>query len=439
MRANTARRGTGTAGGRSPRPVHQSYTPCQARMAWEAFRTTPSAVVGSYGVCVSRMRILFSAAGGHGHLQPLVPLALEALRSGHDVLVSAAPSLAGHLAGLKIPFVASGPDLRPVRSPLRLYSLDQEREALPRHFIGVLGPARARDLTRVGREWRPHLMVSDEADYGAFVAAELVGVPHATVIVCGAGGLATPKLIGAPLEALRATFHLPAGDGLRMLQRSLKLNPFPPSFRDPSDPLDVPVIDYRPGPIPPWPPVREALRVYVSLGTIFNTESGDLLARVTAAVAASPLVGKVLVATGEHVDPSELGSQSDKVDVQRFVAQRDVLAYCSAVVCHGGSGTVLDALGYGLPMVLLPLGADQPLNASRCHELGCGIVLSADKVTAGEITCAVETLLTGKSHSNAARSLQIELRHLPNINEAMDTVVRLATGSGPRGTSQVVT
>ena len=55
---------------------------------------------------------------------------------------------------------------------------------------------------------------------------------------------------------------------------------------------------------------------------------------------------------------------------------------------------MLDGLGYGLPMVLLPLGADQPLNASRCHELGCDVVLSADKVTAGEISCAVENLLT---------------------------------------------
>lgn len=157
-----------------------------------------------------------------------------------------------------------------------------------------------------------------KADYGAFAAAEIVGVPHTTEVVSGAGRLATPKLIRASLEALRATFHLPAGDGLRMLQRSLKLNPFPPSFRYPSDPSVAPVLDYRPGPIPPWPPEREALRVYVSLGTIFNSESGDLLARVTAAVAASPLVDRVFVVTGEHLDPSELGSQSDKVNVQRF-------------------------------------------------------------------------------------------------------------------------
>lgn len=134
-----------------------------SRRAWHGGSQNGAALPsGSYGVRVRRLRILFSAAGGHGHLQPLVPWALEASRSGHDVLVTAAPSLAGHLADLKIPFVASGPDLRPVRSSLRLYSLDQEREAIPRRFIGRLGPARARDLTRVGREW-PHLIVSDES------------------------------------------------------------------------------------------------------------------------------------------------------------------------------------------------------------------------------------------------------------------------------------
>ena len=47
------------------------------------------------------------------------------------------------------------------------------------------------------------------------------------------------------------------------------------------------------------------------------------------------------------------------------------------VVSHGGSGSVVGALAHGLPMVLLPLGADQPQNARRCAELGVARVLDA--------------------------------------------------------------
>jgi UDP:flavonoid glycosyltransferase YjiC (YdhE family) len=92
-------------------------------------------------------------------------------------------------------------------------------------------------------------------------------------------------------------------------------------------------------------------------------------------VAAASAVDGVIVATGEHVDPAELGPLPNHVVAERFVAQRDVLAGCYAVVSHAGSGTVLDALLHGLPQVCLPLGGDQTLNARRCAELGSGIVL----------------------------------------------------------------
>jgi hypothetical protein len=51
----------------------------------------------------------------------------------------------------------------------------------------------------------------------------------------------------------------------------------------------------------------------VTLGTIFNTESGDLLARITTAAAAA--AHQVIVATGEHVHPADLGTQPPHVTI----------------------------------------------------------------------------------------------------------------------------
>ena len=169
-----------------------------------------------------------------------------------------------------------------------MHTLDEERQAIPRHFIARLGPARASDLTKIAREWAADLMVSDDADYGAVVAAETVEVPHVSEVVSAAGDLATPELIAAPLEALRAAADLPAENGLLMLQRSLKLNQFPPTFRSPAAPLIGRVMHYRSGPVPPQPPTADSGQAYVTLGTIFNTESGDLLAKVTSAVVRLP-------------------------------------------------------------------------------------------------------------------------------------------------------
>jgi len=348
------------------------------------------------------------------------------VRSGHDVLVTAAASLGRHVTDLELAFTPSGPDLVPIRSELIMYSLEEERQAIPGHFIARLGPARARDLITIARDWAADLMISDDADYGAVVAAEAVGVPHVSVVVSAAGGLATPELIAGPLEALRAAVDLPVESGLLMLQRSLTLNQFPPTFRSPAAPLVGSVVNYRSGPVPPPPPAADGGKAYVTLGTIFNTESGDLLAKLTSAVAASPQVSSVIVATGEHIDPSELGPQPDTVMVHRFVHQQQILVSCSVVVCHGGSGSVLDAIRFGLPMILLPLGADQPLNAARCRDLGCAVVLRADRATGAEIAGAVGRVLTEVSYRDAARRLQAELRRLPSIDDIVPALERLS-------------
>ena len=94
--------------------------------------------------------------------------------------------------------------------------------------------------------------------------------------------------------------------------------------------------------------------MYVTFGTIFNTESGDLLKEVVAGAGACQEATQVMVSTGEHLEPAELGPQPRKVTVSPFVQQEEVLASSAAVVCHGGSGTVLAALENGLPMVCIP-------------------------------------------------------------------------------------
>lgn len=370
-------------------------------------------------------RILFSAAGGHGHLQPLIPLACAAVAAGHEVLVSATPSLAERVEKLGLPFAPSGPELLPIRSELTLHTLDEERQAIPRHFIGNLGPARAADLSDIARDWGAEQVVGDEADYGSVVVAEQLDLPHATVITNGAGGLAIPEQIRGPLENLRRDFDLPAEDGTLMLRRSLKLNSFPAEFRSPTDPLTGRVINYRSAPVFPDAGRSDGGTVYVTLGTIFNTESGDLLARLSSASAAAAGVRSVIVATGEHLDPAGLGAQPEEVTAYQFVAQHEVLSTCSAVVCHGGSGTVLDAISHGLPLVLLPLGADQPLNAQRCSALGCAVVLSADAVGMEQITRAVDEVLTQPSYREASARLRAGLAQLPSPDDVIRTLGRL--------------
>ena len=108
--------------------------------------------------------------------------------------------------------------------------------------------------------------------------------------------------------------------------------------------------------------------VYATMGTVFNRPAS--FAPLVDGLASAG-VGALLT-VGRNVDPSELGDVPQAIRVERFVPQGQVLASCAAVVSHGGSGTLLGTLAAGLPLVILPQGADQFENAARCERAGAG-------------------------------------------------------------------
>ncbi len=164
--------------------------------------------------------------------------------------------------------------------------------------------------------------------------------------------------------------------------------------------------------------------VYATLGTVFDLESGDLFARLASAL--STLDRPCVMTIGDQVSGDELPPVAPHVRIESFVPQRDLLPACAAVVCHGGTGTVIAALSLGVPLVLLPMGADQPDNADRCHELGVGIVLDAITASAHDIAGAVGEVVADHRYADAARRLAAEAAAQPPIEAVGELVTLLA-------------
>jgi MGT family glycosyltransferase len=170
--------------------------------------------------------------------------------------------------------------------------------------------------------------------------------------------------------------------------------------------------------------------VLVGLSSTVMRQQG-LLQR--AADALGPLPVRGLVTTGPAVDPAVV-SAPENVTVTRWVRHADVLPHCSAVICHGGHGTVLKALIAGVPLVVVPLGRDQPDNAARVVYAGAGIRLRKNASTAA-LRAAVARVIDDPRYRAAAQRMAARLAAERDNNRAVDELERVAAGVPATGGS----
>lgn len=382
------------------------------------------------------MRLLFTFMGGNGHFEPLVPIARAAQVAGHTVAFGCGPSMAATVeaAGFTVFRLGTGVAGVPERLPLRPLDPTREDEEFRDRFVRRGAQSRAPLTLELCAAWRPDALVCDETDFGGMVAAERLGIPYATVLVMAAGSFVRAAVVGEALNELRALHGLAPDPNLGMLRRYLVLSPFPPSFRDPAFPLPATAHFIRPlaldpgqnNNLPPWRITRpDAPTVYFTLGTVFNLESGDLFSRVLAGLVDLPI--NLVVTVGPYIDPTEFGPLPAHVHLQQYIPQALILPHCDAVVSHGGSGSVVGALAFGLPSVLIPMGADQPHNAGRCVDLGLGLALDPIAATPDMVREAVRTVLTDPRYRRAAERLKNELAGLPGPAHAVSLLERLVT------------
>jgi UDP:flavonoid glycosyltransferase YjiC (YdhE family) len=371
------------------------------------------------------VRILFTFVGGTGHYEPLVPIARAAVANGHTITVACRASMVPVVEADGFVAVAIGPDVPDLPAIAPLVPIDEahEEQVMRYGFAGTTARLRAADVVRLCGDDRPDAIVSDEVDFGAVIAAESLGIAHVTVLVLLTGSFARHEVIADALNDVRSAFDLPPDPELVMLRRHLVIAPFPASLRDPTTPLPDTAHLIRPAALGDNTSVAatdstvafaEAIdgpTVYFTLGTIFNMESGDLFSRVLAGLRGCRV--NVIATVGRQLDPAMFGPQPPHVLIERYIPQATVLPHCDVVISHGGGGSVLGALAYGLPSVLLPMGADQPHNVRRCAQLGVAVVVDPVGATSASIRDAVNEVLNNPSYRQRAQQIAAEIAELP--------------------------
>jgi MGT family glycosyltransferase len=209
---------------------------------------------------------------------------------------------------------------------------------------------------------------------------------------------------------------------------ALNIVTLPRAFRPDADTLDERYVFVGPSISPrsdasgfPLDRLADNPTLYVSLGTVFNANS-EFFGACFDAFADSDW--QVVLSVGARTESSTLARIPANFLVRPHVPQLEVLEHTDVFVTHGGMNSVMEAIYYGVPMVVVPQQPEQAMTAARVAELGLGVALEPEQTTAGALREAVTTISDDAGYRNRLAHAQQAARDAGGYLRAADAIQR---------------
>jgi UDP:flavonoid glycosyltransferase YjiC (YdhE family) len=369
------------------------------------------------------LRILLGAFGDPGHAFPMIALGRALVARGHEVVLQTWTRWSDDVRGLGMRFEAA-PE----------YHVFPTRERPLKPYEAV---ARATRSTRpLVAQLRPDAVVADILTLAPALAAELEGVPVATLIPHTDPRMEAgwpPYSLGARLPRTavgRAMWGAAArvtDAGLELGRRELNetrarvgLGPLAYVHGGISRALSLvatfPQIEYpRRSPMPSthvvgpmlWEPAAGDAELPPGDGPLVMvapSTSQDPKQRLmrAALLGLADLPVRVLASLNRQPLPVELPANARAVD---WLSYARTMPECDVVVCHGGHGTLARALASGCAVVIVPAAGDMNESAARVDWAGVGVRVPRRLCSPWAVRLAVERALSSPRLRARAREL----------------------------------
>ena len=122
-----------------------------------------------------------------------------------------------------------------------------------------------------------------------------------------------------------------------------------------------------------------------------------------------------------------LGSPPANFIVQTHVPQLDVLQRSTIFVTHGGMNSVSESLNYGVPVIVVPQMSEQAIVGRRVEEIGAGLYLAREDVTADTLRQSVQRLLSEDHFRRQAAVVRESFQIAGGVARAADAILRFTT------------
>jgi UDP:flavonoid glycosyltransferase YjiC (YdhE family) len=360
-----------------------------------------------------RLRLLLGAFGDPGHAFPLIALGSALVARGHEVVLQTWTRWEADVRAAGMAFEAA-PEYHvfPTRErPLKPYEAVVRAAGETRPLVAAL---------------RPDAVVADILTLAPALAAELEGVPVATVIPhldprtergwppfsLGARlpRTAAGRQFWGALARLTDTGLERGRRELNETRRRLGLGPLDRVHGGISAQLALvatfPALEYPRAAAPPatitvgpllWEPPAADVELPPGDGPLVlvapstSQDPSHRLLRATLRGLAGAPVRVLAVWNGRPLgEPIDVPANARLVD---WVSYARTMPLCDVVVCHGGHGTLARALASGCVVVMVPAAGDMNESAARIDWAGVGVRVPRRLCTPGPVRLAVERAL----------------------------------------------
>jgi rhamnosyltransferase subunit B len=419
------------------------------------------------------MRIVLTSFGTLGDIHPLIAVALELQRRGHQAVLAVPELFRPKIEGLGLPFAPVGPILDPEDSRLVAMLMDI-RKGTERTLREILFPAIRQSyrelLAAVEAEGGADLMLAGELVYQAPIVAEVTGIPWASHVLAPLSFFSRYDAPVLPPYPALARLQ-PALPGLgRVITRFARwvTRSWPEPIYQLRSELGLgrgrdPIFEAKHSPYlvlamfsrllgepqPDWPEVTKVTGfvfydgtpesqqvsaeltrfleagpppIVFTLGSAAVLDAGDFFEQSTRAAALLGQRAVLLVGSDPRNVPAELAPD---VFVANYAPYSKIFPQASVIVHQGGVGTTAQALLSGKPMLVMPYSHDQPDNARRVRRLGVARVIRRPRYTAELAAKKIELLLGKPSTRRKAVRIAEKLRQEDGLKAACDALEAL--------------
>jgi UDP:flavonoid glycosyltransferase YjiC (YdhE family) len=371
---------------------------------------------------VRRYHVAFIVEPAHGHINPILGITLELATRGHRVTCAVNEYFASRIAESRGEAV--------IYSPLtckddfiakyRAYE-GNAPHSFERLWIEYVQQERrtayAQLECRYGDD-KPDLIVYDFRNLAGRDLAVKWGIPkieHAPILVSN--------------DEDRRYFPDPHDENLVIVS-------IPRFFQGNSDGLDERFHFVGPSYtnrkfFRPWTPRPGNGKTVLVSGSTGGEPPLEFYRTVMKALAA--LECHVILSIGDELYPTALGTVPDNCQINQFSSQLEILEKAALFIGQGGPASALEAIYYGVPVLLVPPQSIYDQTARQMQKLGLGIRLEPSAHLAEEIVKAVQLLLTDLPTRRRVEDARQFMRENPGAKLAADLIENYIANGPPRG------